>query len=171
MFNGLVNTVLANVLAWEHETIMVGGIERHGIMAPVDLVQSELLEVSDKSGEEMSLWHGEAGLGVVLSELVHHEHGQVLIADVENEIWSGLIDFLWNVTLLENIEDVVAVSHEMSIDKVEWVPSPVNFSAICLGLSVSMECFVHEVVDVEVKILVETFFGHVLSKAAKETHK
>jgi hypothetical protein len=133
----------------------------------------------------MSLWHVEARIGVVLykgfkinatskkdkiltSELVHHEHSQVLVADVKNEIWSSLINFLWDVTLLKHIESVVAVSHKMSINEIEWVPSPVNFSAIGLRLPIGVECFVHEIVDVEVKILVETFFGHILSKTANE---
>ena len=158
-------------------------------MTPVDLVQSELFEVSDESSEEMSLWHGETRIGVVFykglkliskmmrhhqiltSELVHHEHGQVLVADVEDEIWSSLINFLWNVTFLHDIENVVTVSHEMPVNEIEWIPLPVNFSAIGLGLSISVECFVHEIVDVEVKILVETFFGHVLSKTANEKFK
>ena len=98
------------------------------------------------------------------SELDHHEHGQVLVADVKDEIWSSLINSLWNVTLLKHIENVVAVFHEMLINKIEWVPSPVNFSALGLRLPIGVECFVHEIVDVEIKILVETFFGHVLSK-------
>lgn len=170
MFDGLIDTVLANVLAWEYETISIGGVKRNRIVAPVDLVQSELFEVSDESSEEMSLWHGETRIGVVFSELVHHEHGQVLVADVKDEIWSSLINFLRNITLLHDIENVVTVSHEMPVNEIEWIPLPVNFSALGLRLPIGVELFIHEIVDVEVKILVETFFGHVLSSISEEAN-
>ena len=103
--------------------------------------------------------------------MVHHEHGQVLVADVEDEVWSSLINSLWNVAILHDIKNVVTVSHEMLVDEIEWIPLPVNFSAIGLRLPIGVELFIHEIVDVEVKILMETFFGHVLSKTANKTFK
>ena len=49
-------------------------------------------------------------------KLLHHHEGKILVANVEHQVWSALINSLWNVGILKSIEDVVTVLGEVFVD-------------------------------------------------------
>ena len=57
MRHSFVSTILSNKLTWEDEAIGIGSSQRHGVVAIVNRSECKLLEISDKAGEHVSLWH------------------------------------------------------------------------------------------------------------------
>jgi hypothetical protein len=49
-------------------------------------------------------------------KLLHHHEGKILVANIEHQVWSALVNSLWNVGILESIEDVVTVLGKMLVD-------------------------------------------------------
>jgi hypothetical protein len=49
-------------------------------------------------------------------KLLHHHEGKILVADVEHQVWTTLVNSLWHVGVLKGIEDVITVLCKMFID-------------------------------------------------------
>ena len=49
-------------------------------------------------------------------KFLHHHEGKILVADVEHQVWSALVNSLWDIGILEGIEDVVTVLGKMFVD-------------------------------------------------------
>mmetsp|Transcript_18181 Transcript_18181/g.31099 ORF Transcript_18181/g.31099 Transcript_18181/m.31099 type:complete len:372 (+) Transcript_18181:58-1173(+) len=57
VLDGVIDSVLADVLGGEDEAIVVSGVEGHSVVAVVELGEGELLEVSHEPGVQVSLGH------------------------------------------------------------------------------------------------------------------
>lgn len=57
VLDGLVGSILSDILTGELESVHVGGVEGDSIVSEVDFGESKLLEVSDKASNEMALGH------------------------------------------------------------------------------------------------------------------
>jgi hypothetical protein len=56
---------LPYVFSWEYKTIAVGFLEWDGIVAVVHLGKSKFFEVSNKSSQNLSLWHRKCRIFVI----------------------------------------------------------------------------------------------------------
>ena len=65
MLDGLVDTVLSNVVSRENKSILIGHLKWHSIMAIIHLLECELFEVSDESVPHVSFWHVKCRVFVV----------------------------------------------------------------------------------------------------------
>ena len=72
-------------------------------------------------------------------------------------------DSLWDVSLGEEVQDLLGVSHVVLVNEIEWIPLPVHVRGIDPRSAVGMERLVHQIVDVQGKVLVEALLRHVLS--------
>lgn len=60
VLHSFVSSILANILSWEDESVIVSSLQRVREMSVVDHWKSELFEISHEPGENMSLWHRES---------------------------------------------------------------------------------------------------------------
>jgi hypothetical protein len=65
MLDGVISSILTYVFSWELKSIATGGLEWHGVVAVVDHGKSKFFEVSNKSSQNLSLWHIECRILVV----------------------------------------------------------------------------------------------------------
>jgi len=168
MLNCLIDSVLANIFTWELESILVCYLKRNCIVAIIHLLKCKLFKVSDKSVPDVSLWHIKCRVLVEFFEFFHHHEAKVLVADVEDEAWSALVDALWDVGLHQEIVDLVAVAGVVLVDQVEGVPLEVEVLVDGLALPESVEGLVEEHVHIQVECLVEALLLHVLPSISKE---
>ena len=101
---------------------------------------------------------------ILTFEFFHHHEAKVLVADVEDEAWSALVDALWDVGLHQEIVDLVAVAGVVLVDQVEGVPLKVEVLVDGPALPESVEGLVEEHVHIQVECLVEALLLHVLPK-------
>lgn len=47
---------------------------------------------------------------VLTCEVLHQVHGKVLVADVQNQVWSGLVDSLSYVGFVKKVVNLVSVT-------------------------------------------------------------
>ena len=57
VLKSLINTILPNVLSWEHKTIRVSYVEGYSVMTVINLRQIEFLKVSYKPRKNMAFGH------------------------------------------------------------------------------------------------------------------
>ena len=68
-------------------------------MHEVNMLLSPAAEVPHKPVEVVSLRHINRAVSVELLELVHQHEGHVLVVDVEDQVWSRLVDASGEVRL------------------------------------------------------------------------
>lgn len=102
-------------------------------------------------------------------ELVVHTEGDELVVETEDDGGTGLIDALGEIQLVELVQDVVGVSHEMLVDQVqEVVLCGVLNLGVVLGLASSDELLSHEVVKVNFDGAGHSFLAHGWASVPKE---
>jgi hypothetical protein len=102
-------------------------------------------------------------LSTLTLQLSHQLHGEVLVPNIEHNIWPRLEDPLGHVVAIEQVHDLIGILHVVCIHQVERVPLPVHVGRARLRSTICVERLVHQVVDVEVERLLESFSCHVLS--------
>jgi hypothetical protein len=160
VLDSFVDSILANVLWRKHEAVRVGNLKRQSVVDEVHLLQVVLLEIPHESGKQVSLRHRQGRVFVVASELLHQKRWKVLVADIQNKVWSALVYSLWQVLVDHVVIDLVSIPREVLIDKVEWVPLMIHIFVQCLWLPVRVECLVQHVIHVNFKSVVESLLFH-----------
>jgi len=65
VLDSLVDSVLADILTRENEPVALGSLQRHGVVAVINLAQMMLPEVADESSEEVPLRHWQCGVLII----------------------------------------------------------------------------------------------------------
>lgn len=66
MFDGLIDTVLADVLAWELIATRHTGLQRHSEVHEVDVLFSVVAHVLNKPVEVVTLGHGDTAVLIII---------------------------------------------------------------------------------------------------------
>ena len=95
----LISPVLADVFAGELVLSSNSSLERHRVVHIVNVFLGPVPKVANESVEVVALWHVDRTILIIFADFVHQQKGHVLVIDIENEGWPGLIDQLWQFSV------------------------------------------------------------------------
>lgn len=168
VMNCLINTILTNVITWELITILDWGLQWNSVMHMVQQFLVPATHISDESVHIMTLWHVNSALLVVWQKFLHHEEGHVLISNVEDQVWTALVDSLRKLSFHHKVVDMIGLASEVLVDQVEWVPLVVGVLVHVSALTVGDKLLVWNHLQVEVQRWLETFLLHPVATIASE---
>ena len=62
---------------------------------------------------------------ILTGKILHQVHGEVLVSNIQDKVWSSLINSLRHVGLIEQVVNLVGISCVVLVHQVKWVPFPV----------------------------------------------
>lgn len=72
--------------------------------------------ILDKAAEELSLGHSYGTVAILLSDLVHHQSGHVLVVNVEDQVWSALVNLPSHIMIHYVLEGIISLANIMLVD-------------------------------------------------------
>ena len=81
-------------------------------------------------------------------QLLHHHEAEVLVANVQHQAWSALVDPLWHICLHQQVVNLISVSGIMLIHKIKRIPLKVEVLINSLAFSERVESFIQKHVNV-----------------------
>lgn len=95
-------------------------------MHVINILLRPVAHVLDKSGKEVSLWHINGAVTVSFSDFVHKEAGHVLVVDVEDQIWTALVDLTGHFNSHHVFKSVISLADIVLVDEIQGVPLEIH---------------------------------------------